>query len=288
MDCRTGRSSILFRIRSHGIGWRAVKDCFVHDDLAIAGRDPGDVSMRMLADLTGIHVRELVQYVINHPYLARLELREVRFVSRQVFRLWVVEIVALYLFYFPLLDHLLNDLVKFDRRGTILILHIRRANQLFFIFFIEIEVNEIEQLVDYRLTDIRLRTHLVQDVQQHFLELLKILLRYADPHLWLRFLFFFPFIQADFRLFARIEEVIYRYMEYLRKPEKLIGSDLPCAALYLRYGWTRQANFLRQRQLAPSFLFPQSLDPESYFLINVHWIPPVLVVILTYVSLSVK
>src|SRR4030043_1569024 len=268
MDCRTGRSSIVFRIRSHGIGWRAVKDCFVLDNLAIAGRDPGDVSMRILADLVGIHVRELVQYVINHLYLARLELPEVRFVSRQVFRLCVVEIVALYLFNFSLLDHLLNDLGKLDRRRTILILHIRRANQLFLIFFIEIEVYEIEKLVDDSFADVRLRTNLVQDVQQHFLELLKILLRYADPHPWLRFLFFFPFIQADFRLFSGIEQVIYRYMEYLRKPEKLIGSNLPCAALYLRYGRTGQSHFTRQRILAYSCLFPLHLDPESYFLIN--------------------
>src|SRR4030043_134534 len=274
MDCRTGRSSILFRIRSHGIGWRSVKDCFVLDNLAIAGRDPGDVSMRMLADLTGIHVRELVQYVINPPHLARLELREVRFVSRQVFRLWVVEIVALYLFNFSLLDHLLNDLVKFDRRRTILILHIRRTDKLLFILLIEIEVNEIEKLVDDSFADVRLRTNLVQDVQQHFLELLKILLRYADPHPWLRFLCFFPFMQADFRLFPGIEQVIHWYTEYLRKPEKLIGSDLPCAALYLRYGRTGQSHFTRQHILAHSCLFPQFFDPESYFLINVHWIPP--------------
>src|SRR4030043_696214 len=268
MDCRTGRSSIVFRIRPHGIGVRAGKGCFVLDNLAIAGRDPGDVSMRMLADLDGIHVRELVQYVINHLYLARLELREVRFVSRQVFRLWVVEIVALYLFYFRFIGHLLNDLGKLDRRRAILILHIRRADKLLFILLIEVEIYEIEKLVDGRFADVRFRTNLIQDVQQHFLELLKILLRYADPHPRLRFLFSFPFMQADFRLFSGIEQVIYRYMEYLRKPEKLIGSNLPCAALYLRYGRTGQSHFTRQRILAYSCLFPLHLDPESYFLIN--------------------
>src|SRR4030067_2937141 len=258
MDCRTGRSSIVFRIRPHGIGWHAVKDCFVLDNLAIAGREPGDVSMRMLADLDGIHVRELVQYVINHLYLARLELREVRFVSRQVFRLWVAEIVALYLFNFSLLDHLLNDLGKLDRRGTILILHIRRADKLLFILLIEVEIYEIEKLVDDRFADVRFRTNLIQDVQQHFLELLKILLRYADPHPRLSFLFFFPFKQADLRLFSRIEQVIYRYMEYLRKPERLIGSDLPCAALYLRYGRTGQSHFPSQRMPADSRVLPYS------------------------------
>src|SRR4030043_460692 len=236
MDCRTGRSSILFRIRSHGIGWRSVKDCFVLDNLAIAGRDPGDVSMRMLADLAGIHVGELVQYVINHLYLARLELREVRFVSRQVFRLWVVEIVALYLFYFRFIGHLLNDLGKLDRRRAILILHIRRADKLLFILLLEVKIYEIKKLVDDRFADVRLRANPIKDVQQHFLELLKIFLRYANPHPRLSSLFFFPFMQADFRLFSRIEQVIYRYMEYLRKHEKLIGSDLPCTAPYFDYG----------------------------------------------------
>jgi hypothetical protein len=28
--------------------------------------------------------------------------------------------------------------------------------------------------------------------------------------------------------------------------------------------------------LAHSCLFPHFLDPESYFLINVHWIPPLM------------
>jgi hypothetical protein len=65
-------------------------------------------------------------------------------------------------------------------------------------------------------------------------------------------------------------------MKYPGELEKLVGSDLPRAALDLRDGGTGYFHFSRKRILAHSCLFPHFLDPESYFLINVHWIPPLM------------
>ena len=120
--------------------------------------------MRAITDLLGVHVRKPVQNSVDDLDFIRLELGEVRFPERQVFRLRIIEILAFYLLDFFIGDHLTHDLRKLDWRGAVLVLLVRCADQLLLVFLVKVKVDEIEYLVDNRLADVGFGTDLVQDV----------------------------------------------------------------------------------------------------------------------------
>ena len=82
--------------------------------------------------------------------------------ERQVFLLFVFEMFVFDLDEFALFLHLLDYFAEFDGGWAVVVFDIGRAHQVFLKFFIVVEVDEVEQFVEYGLADVGLATDLVE------------------------------------------------------------------------------------------------------------------------------